>query len=94
MTLSARGATPLPDTWLSKEGTAVLEVTLAARDSLIVPTLAVSPGAKGPAHVFVRRDADDFERVAVTEVAQLNGRSAITPTKSGAIATGDVVRVG
>ena len=82
-----------PAEWL--RGTVVAQVTveLAAADSLIVPSIAVVTEPKGRASVRKRDTDGTFTVVSVVEKAQLDGRSAIEPVTTGAIARGDRVAV-
>lgn len=89
---SADGTTPLDESLLGVTGTVTIELSRLATDELIVPTIAVSPGGKSPAHVFAERDGE-FERIGVTEVATLDGRSAVRPVEANALRAGDRVRI-
>jgi len=91
--LLSSDAEPIPAEWLGAEGTASMELRLAAEDALLVPTIAVAPGGKGSAHVRVRSPDGTFHRIAVTEEAQLDGRSAIHAEDDDALHAGDVVRI-
>ena len=71
------GSKPLPASWLRSVTLAVITVEVAAKDSLLVPTIAVITGGKRPAHVLKRLRDGSFSKIEVDEVAQLGGQSAV-----------------
>lgn len=84
----------LPSAWLHKTGVAVITVDVAAKDSLIVPSIAVVSGGKGTAHVLKRDSDGTYISVPVTEVGALEGKSAIKPTGATTLKAGELVKVG
>ena len=88
------GSAPLPESWLRATALAVITVSVAAKDSLLVPTIAVVTGGKGQAHVLKRLPDGSFRTIAVDEVGQMAGRSAVTVKDPKDLAAGDTVKVG
>lgn len=88
------GSAPLPESWLRATALAVITVSVAAKDSLLVPTIAVVTGGKGQAHVLKRLPDGSFRIIAVDEVGQMAGRSAVTVKDPKDLAAGDTVKVG
>ena len=88
------GSAPLPESWLRATALAVITVSVAAKDSLLVPTIAVVTGGKGQAHVLKRLPDGSFRTIAVDEVGQMAGRSAVTVKDPEDLASGDTVKVG
>jgi hypothetical protein len=84
---------PFPASWLRSTVQAVITVQLAAKDSLLVPSIAVITGGKDAARVLKKLPDGSFVSIPVTETAQLSGRSAIKPEKSDDLVVGDSVRV-
>jgi hypothetical protein len=83
-----------PTAWLHGSGVAVITVDVAAKNSLIVPSIAVVSGGKDTAHVL-KRDSDGiYVSVPVTELGALDGKSAVKPSTTGALKAGDLVKVG
>ncbi|WIE62229.1 peptidoglycan-binding protein [Curtobacterium sp. MCLR17_032] len=78
---------------IGEEVTVTAQVQVVAGDALIVPSIAVASGGSGPAHVLVEQKDGTFASVAVREIGQLNGESAIQLDGSGRLAAGDRVRV-
>ncbi|HWM32883.1 MAG TPA: peptidoglycan-binding domain-containing protein [Pseudolysinimonas sp.] len=83
---------PLPEEWLGTDVVAMITVELLEQDALLVPSIAVIPAADGPPSVEVVR-GDRRVRVAVRELAALDGISAVAPV-DGVLAEGDLVRIG
>jgi len=83
---------PLPDDLVGNELVASLDVHVAARDALLIPSSAVIPGGDNAAYVLVRR-RQDLQRVPVEELGTLDGRSAVRPLRAGSLESGDKVRV-
>ncbi|WP_286346399.1 peptidoglycan-binding domain-containing protein [Frondihabitans sucicola] len=71
-----------------------LEVEVVDRDSLLVPTVAVISGGSGSARVQKQTRQGSFVSIPVTEIGQLDGRSAVTATGREKLAPGDHVKVG
>ncbi len=88
------GSDPLPESWLRATALAVITLSVAAKDSLLVPTVAVVTGGKGQAHVLKRLPDGSFTTIAVDEVGQMGGRSAVTVKDPKDLAAGDTVKVG
>ena len=88
------GSAPLPESWLRATALAVITVSVAAKDSRLVPTIAVVTGGKGQAHVLKRLPDGSFTTIAVDEVGQMAGRSAVTVKDPKDLAAGDTVKVG
>lgn len=82
----------LPADLVGRELVATLDIRVAARAALIVPTSAVIPGGDKPAYVLVHR-RNTLQRVAVEELGTLDGRSAIKPLREHRLQAGDDVRV-
>lgn len=72
---------------------ASIVVSILAASALQVPARAVVTESGGKAYVLKREPDGTFRRVPVTEKAVLEGRSAIEPSRHGALKAGDVVRV-
>ena len=88
------GSVTLPESWLRATALAIITVSVAAKDSLLVPTIAVVTGGKGQAHVLKRLPDGSFRTIAVDEVGQMAGRSAVTVKDPKDLAAGDTVKVG
>lgn len=86
--------TQLPDSMLHSKPVIAITVNVAAHDSLLVPTIAVVSGGGGQAYLLKENANGSFVKIPVTETAQLAGRSAVTPTKSGDLHSGDQITVG
>lgn len=91
-TLSA-GA-PVDFAWRGREVVVTAVVSSVATESLIVPSIAVVTDRGGVAHVRKWRPDGSFIEIAVTEIATLDGKSAITTSKTDALVPGDQVRTG
>jgi len=82
----------LADDQIGQSLVAVVTVSLAATNSLIVPSIAVSPqGGADP--IVLKQTPTGFVEVKVREVAQLSGQSAVEPLDGNALKEGDFVRV-
>ena len=88
------GSVTFPESWLRATALAIITVSVAAKDSLLVPTIAVVTGGKGQAHVLKRLPDGSFRTIAVDEVGQMAGRSAVTVKDPKDLAAGDTVKVG
>jgi len=86
------GVRELPAGSRGETGTIAVTLDVVAKNSLLVPTIAVSTGGKGTAHVLVRRD-DHYERVPVRELGQLEGTSAVEVLDGSDLEPGEEVRV-
>ncbi len=84
----------IADDYRSQRLHASIVVAILAQSALQVPASAVVAESGGRSHVLKRETDGSFRRVAVTEKAVLEGRSAIEPSQQGALKAGDVVRVG
>jgi peptidoglycan hydrolase-like protein with peptidoglycan-binding domain len=83
----------LPDDLLGKDVLVELTIDVAAKDSLLVPSVALTPHGSRPARIAVRQSDGSFRQVDVRERASLDGTSAFEPVDPGAVGAGDVVRV-
>jgi hypothetical protein len=84
----------LPESWLHATALAVITLDVAAKDSLLVPTVAVVTGGKGQAHVLKRLPDGSFTTIAVSEIGQMGGRSAVVAKNPRDLVVGDTVKVG
>ncbi|WP_146115350.1 peptidoglycan-binding protein [Microbacterium sp. MYb62] len=83
-------ATAFPDTSVGTDLVADVRLDAGIEESLIVPTRAVI--VRGDDfYVRVQGDHDDLTEVAVIEVADSLGRSAVKPVKAEALKIGDEV---
>jgi hypothetical protein len=83
---------PVDFAWRGREVVVTAVVSSVATKSLIVPSIAVVTDRGGSAHVRKRRPDGSFVEIAVTEIATLDGKSAITTSKTDALIPGDLVR--
>lgn len=86
------GVKALPPDLRGKSGVITVTLDIVAKNSLLVPTIAVSAGGRGEAHLLVQR-GNHFERIAVRELGQLEGTSAVEILDDVALEPGDQVRV-
>ncbi|UDF13036.1 peptidoglycan-binding protein [Antiquaquibacter oligotrophicus] len=83
----------IDDSLVGTSTTIRLDLEIAGRDSLIVPTRSViAQGERDPA-VSRLSPEGTFELVPVREIAALSGLSAVEPVEPGALDAGDKVRV-
>lgn len=92
--IESAGESSIPDAWLRQDVLAEITVELVAQRGLIVPASAVAAGVDGMSHVYKQMDHGTFREIKVTEVAVLDGRSAITPADPTELKSGDLVRIG
>ena len=83
----------LDDAMLHSEVLASLTVSIAARDSLLVPTASVITSGTDGAYVLKLMSDGRFHEIRVTETGRMGGRSAITAGSSDDLAVGDTVKV-
>ena len=83
----------LDDAMLHTEVLASLTVSIAARDSLLVPTASVITSGTDGAYVLKLMSDGRFHEIRVTETGRMGGRSAITAGSSDDLAVGDTVKV-
>jgi hypothetical protein len=83
-----------PSTWLSTSVVAVFELKKVAGESLIVPSAAIVTSGNDRTYVLVQQPGGRFLEVPVTEVAELNGMSAVKSVGDGKLSEGDLIRVG
>jgi peptidoglycan hydrolase-like protein with peptidoglycan-binding domain len=85
--------TAIPDSWLHSSVLATIVRSVAAKDSLIVPTRSVVTSADGSAHLLKRRADGSFLIVQVKELGALNGQSAVEALEPGSLGARDLVKV-
>lgn len=81
----------LPEGWSASSAIAVIDLRRLAHDALIVPSAAIT-NSGSEASVLVRRSSE-FRKVRVTEIASLDGASAVRATHASELQPGDLVRV-
>lgn len=84
----------IPQSWLGKQTLAVITLSNASANALIVPSSAIVTAGHGTAHVLKQSKDGTFKEVAVTELGSLAGRSAVKPLSTDGLAAGDQVKVG
>lgn len=82
----------IPSELVGQELVADLDVHVAARDALIVPSSAVVPGGNNSAYVLVQR-RQALHRVPVEELGTLDGRSAVKPLRGHRLRADDHVQI-
>ncbi|WP_148061158.1 peptidoglycan-binding protein [Frondihabitans sp. PhB188] len=80
---------------IGQSGVVVLEVEVVEKDALLVPSVAVAGGGgAGRSHLLVRKRTGEFHRIAVQELGELDGLSAVEPLDADELHESDRVRVG
>ena len=72
----------------------MVTISVASAGALIVPTLAVVSAGQGHSYVLKALPDGTFRRVAVEEIGQFAGRSAVAPAGADRLRAGDNVKVG
>lgn len=80
-----------PDEWTGSDVLISVQLKLSAKNALIVPTRAVVTGTTS--YVLRLKGDAEIEKVPVEEIATLAGRSAVAPTRDGALKAGDLIVV-
>jgi hypothetical protein len=84
--------TAIPDSSVGEKPVLVVTRTVVATDALLVPSRAVA--SRGSSRYVLRQDEKgEFQEVAVAELGELNGTSAIEVLSEEVLSTGDLVRV-
>jgi peptidoglycan hydrolase-like protein with peptidoglycan-binding domain len=84
----------LPTAWLGHSILATITTTNSATNALLVPTTAVVTAGHGHAHLLKQTAKGTFTEIDVTELATLNGRSAVRAAHASDLRAGDKVKVG
>jgi hypothetical protein len=85
---------PVDFSWRGREVVVTAVLVTAAEDALIVPSIAVVTDRGAQAHVRKQTKGGGFVDIEVTEIATLDGKSAIAPVKKDYLVSGDHVRTG